>query len=492
VPVTAMPASRPPERTAAPPHAAALVQRLATALARRGVRYCQWKGRVRPDMPHRTGGDVDLLVDRRHAHAFAEVADALGFKLALAPAEGQVPGVVSYLGVEPDTDRLVHVHVHYHLVLGRLWTTHYRLPLEEVVLDSAVPHTPFPAPAPQFELLLLVLQGTLRHSVRDAVHQSALARRWATRTALDALELEVSRGALLGAIAHCVHEVDLAFFDRCRETLERACPLWRRLIVRRQLERRLRAHAHPRTMAGAARRLARLPRRVLGRGPTGGKHLVTGGTVVALVGADGAGKSTCARALTHWLGSELHVHWAHLGRPPRSLATLAAGALLKSVRWIEARVGMRHGPAGRYFELLRYLCTARDRHRAYRRARRAATAGGIAICERYPIRENRFLVGPSLAQRGRLDLTGPLAEFLRHRELAYYARMAPPDLIFVLRVAPDVAVARKRDEPADYVRRRAQRIWETDWSQSRGRIIDAGRPLAEVLADLRVRLWEAL
>ena len=490
--LTVTPAPRASDRAADRSRARSLVARLASALERRSVRYCQWKGRTRPGAVDGAGSDIDLLVDRRHAHAFAEAADALGFKLALAPADAQAAGVVSYVGVEPGVDRLVHVHVHYQLVLGRVWATHFRLPIEAVVLETAVPRTPFPAPAPEFELLLLVLQETLRHQLRDAWLRRAVARRWTTRAALDTLELEVARGALLGAIAHCVHEVDLAFFDRCREALRRDCPWWRRLLVRRALQRRLRAHVQGPSAARIARRAWRASTRLLGVAPGGGKRLVSGGAVIALIGADGAGKSTCARALTAWLRSELLVHWGHLGRPPRSATTFAVGGLLKGVSWLETRLRLGDTVVGRYVELLRYLCVARDRYRAYRRARGVASRGGIAICERYPIRENRFLVGPSLAQRGRLDLSGWLAEVLRHRELAYYARMAPPDVTFVLRVDPDTAVARKHDEPADYVRRRAQRIWETDWSQSRGRLVDAGRPLADVLADLRTQLWEAL
>jgi hypothetical protein len=59
-------------------------------------------------------------------------------------------------------------------------------------------------------------------------------------------------------------------------------------------------------------------------------------------------------------------------------------------------------------------------------------------------------------------------------------------------VLPEVAVARKTDEPSDYVRARATRMWNTDWSGAHAIVLDAGREFPDVFADLQRRLWESL
>ena len=56
-------------------------------------------------------------------------------------------------------------------------------------------------------------------------------------------------------------------------------------------------------------------------------------------------------------------------------------------------------------------------------------------------------------------------------------------------VEPELAVQRKTDEPADYVRARSRIIWETDWSGTGAHLVDAGRPLPAVLADLNALIW---
>src|SRR2546426_9137072 len=96
------------------------------------------------------------------------------------------------------------------------------------------------------------------------------------------------------------------------------------------------------------------------------RSLAHGGTVVALLGGDGAGKSTCSAVLATWLSTYFDVMAAHLGRPPRSLTTLVVGGLFKVRRaWGRAFPGQASGDGAGFLDLLRHVCTARDRYRLF-------------------------------------------------------------------------------------------------------------------------------
>jgi thymidylate kinase len=221
----------------------------------------------------------------------------------------------------------------------------------------------------------------------------------------------------------------------------------------------------------------------------GRMRLSDGGLVVALVGGDGAGKSTCARELNAWL-APFRTMRAHLGNPPRSWLTLAVGGALKLELAFD-RLLKRPARTGTTIQLLRHLCTARDRYSLYVKIRRFAVSGGVGICERYPITENRLLVGPVIPQ----DLppqAGGLARLLCALEARYYDRILRPDLVVVLRLDPELAVIRKPEEPADYVRARGRVIWNTDWSASGAQVVDASQPLDEVMRRLKTIIWSHL
>jgi thymidylate kinase len=480
-------------RDSVPGVAGALGAQLVRALDESGLACCRWKGQGGGDRWMNGRGDLDLLVDRASAGRFAALLERLDFKLALAAPDRQMAGVQSYVGLDRGRGRLIHVHAHFALVIGRPWVRYYRLPFAAAVIATAVPGAPFPTPAPEFDLLLLLLRTALLHDPRDALRRAEPV--WLRRARAEWVRLrEVGRPALTRVAARYLPEVSVGTLGRCADALEPSCPTWRRVAARLAVERELGALSCAPTVGFRVRRVvAGVARAANLLAPPAGKRLASGGAVIALVGADGAGKSTCARALRGWLGAELWAGRAHLGRPPRSLLSAVVGAALKVARRLDA-LRARSIPGGlhAHLELLRYVCTARDRYRLYRRVRAMAAAGGVAICERYPLPGNRTLVGPSRDQGRALSAHSGLARRLRRWETRYYARMTPPDLVFVLRVDPETAVRRKRDEPADYVRARAWAMWETDWSDSGAAVIDATRPLPDILADLRARVWEAL
>lgn len=462
-----------------------LPQRLALALEQAGVRYCQWKGFWRP----LGDSDADLLVHREDRARFRNVAESLGFKPVLPSGERQLPGVESFLGHEPRMPRPLHIHVHYQLVLGDYWRSVYRIPIEDALLASAVPGTVFPVPSPVYQFLVYLLRMMLR------LRGWPFSRpRWlgGIQGQLDYFDGRCNRDELAAVLAQQLPTVDLALVDRCLEALRGETDPLEAALVRLKLYRRLKAHVRRPSLvalitATIEKILPPVARPMLFDGRM---RPAAGGLVLALAGGDGAGKSTCAHQLRHWLSGHLPTLHAHLGRPPRSLLTLLVGAALKAEAWAN-RLVKREPPAGSTVELLRHLCTARDRYRLYQKARRFAASGGVAVCERYPIHEDRILVGPCIPE-AMGDRPGRLALLLAREEERYYQAILPPDLICVLRLEPELAVKRKPEEPADYVRRRARVVWETKWSRPSVRVIDASRSLAEVVVDLKNVLWSAL
>ncbi len=471
----------------------ALVRQVAAMIAESGISCCQWKGHGKVARWGMGDGDIDLLVARGAEATFGFRLAELGFKPALPAPAKQTPGVISFIGLDNELGKLIHLHVHYKLVLGRVGERQFHLPLEQVLLSSAVPGAHFPAPSPELELILFVLQQTVKHEAL-ATPGSARERVAALQPELTRLERAAEPASVVKVLSEKLPDIGVTVFERCVESLKPETSQRARLLARFQLVRRLRAMAWRGGLASLARRAAHRIARAVGPNTTDdGKRLLAGGSLIALLGADGSGKSTSARLLDQWLGRELRTCRAHLGRPPRTIATYVAGLLLKLGQRLDALTGRkRTSQLTVHLELLRHVCTGRDRYRLFRRMRRFATAGGIAICERYPVGENRALAGPSRAQGLALDAQSRIARGMRKVEHWYYDRITAPDLVIVLQIEPELAVQRKTTEPADYVRARATRMWKIDWSHCGAKVIDVGRTLEEVQADLRRVVWESL
>ncbi len=486
--------------------ALALIVEFVDALDRSGIAYCHWKSNEAIDRSASGENDLDLLVAREDAVRFETILHELGFRLARPTPDRQVPGVLDYYGLDEGSDRLVHVHAHYRLILGDDMTKNFRLPIESAYLRSGERLGLFPVPSAEFEYVVFVLRMVVKHCPWDA----QLSRRGRLSISegreLVYLEERIDRGEVDRILKEHVAFIDGALFEDCRVAITRdAGPVFRAVTGRRLL-RALGGHGRRAPIVDLSLRVwrrsqRRIARKVTRRRPR--KRLDTGGLLVGIVGGDGSGKSSAVDMVVTGLSRDLVATSVHFGKPERAPTTRVVKAWLRTFRGF-GRFQATSLPAGVDFErisfpgygfLLTHVLTARDRYRAYVGARRAANTGTVVVCDRFPLEGLRLMDGARTTEI--VEVEGrPLARWLIDREAAYYDRILPPDLLIVLRVDPEIAVERRRgDEDEDFVRRRAAEVWEHDWESAGADsivVVDAARPHPEVLADIRATVWEAL
>lgn len=481
------------------------IYKLCKTLAGEHITYCHWKSNAALDRSASGDNDLDLLIGRADVQRFTEILYRLGFKEARPRPERELPGVLNYYGYDGETGKFVHVHAHYQLILGDDTTKNYRLPIEEPFLASAVQGELFKVPASEFELIVFVIRMILKHSTWDAILSFHGSPGSTEQQELTYLTERVDQARMHEILKRDLPFLDGALFDRCMQSLRSDCPIRFRYKVGRQLHRQLQAHARRSRISDNCLKVWRRGlwgvRRYIFRRPTR-KYMIHGGAIIALVGGDGAGKSTAVDELYIWLSKNFATIKVHLGKPRWSWSTFPVKGLLRVGRWlgffsnrkvsVQSPANAQSSEFPGYPWLLWHVLTARDRYRAYVKIRRFATNGGLVVCDRYPLPHIKFMDG---AQTGRIinaDKTNPLIKFLIKLEEKYYENILPPDFLIVLKVDPKIAVLRRTDEEADWVQNRCREVWELDWRQTSAHVIDAGQPKAVVLSQLKSLVWSKL
>ena len=483
----------------------ALVLVLCDELRLAGVRYCHWKSN---DMLHRSAtgeNDLDLLVHRHDGQRFAEVLDRLGFRHALAPGGRDHPGVSHHYSLDEPSGRFVHIHAHFSLVLGDDTTKNFRLPIEDAYLASCHHDQLFPVPSAEFELAVFVIRMMLKHATWDAVAIGKGRLGSNERRELDWLLERADPDATLAVVREHLAGVGVDLWQDCLATWVDRRGVLRRLATGRRTLRALRPHARRswphdlllrvvrRFTWGSRAYVLRLPAR---------KRLDRVGATVAIVGGDGSGKSTAVAGTVGWLAGPLRVRQLHLGKPRPSLLTLAvkgpmyvarsAGLLESAWASVDPRTAQPEDFPGNAWALW-HLFTARDRLRDYRKARREADTGGIVVSDRWPLEQISLMDGPRTTWTLRTpDRFSSLTRRIARAEQRVYAQIEPPDVLVVLRIDPEVAVARRSDEESSYVRARNTEVRDIDWSRTPATVIDATLPPEQVLARVRRAIWERL
>ncbi len=488
-------------------HSLQLIAALAGALADSEIAFCHWKSNADLERSLTGDNDLDLLVSGAHRARFRSLLSELGFVEATAPRE--IAAIESHLGFDAESGRLVHVHAHYQLVLGDDRTKNYRLPIEGAYITTARTELGLRVPAAEFEFVVFVVRMALKYCTWDEIAWRGLRGRRAGPTARERMEFEYLRTHVRPEGVAEVIEAHLPFighelFAACARPLGERVSAAERARTARRLEIALQPYARVSRRSDRARRIggrvAESTARRARRSPK--RRLVAEGAMVGIVGGDGAGKSTALVELEAWLSRELDVRVVHLGKPPWSATTFGMRAALKAgTRAAEAlgdivpRGPVRDGAraVSGYRPLVWLLCTARDRKRTFVRARRFAVRGGVVLCDRYPHPRLVSMEAPLIRGRASEEgLHGWLVEAMARAEERYHSSIAPPELLVVLRLDPEVAVLRKHTERSESVRRRGAEVWNIDWHASGAQVVDAGQPPDAVLRELKQLVWSVL
>jgi len=503
---------------AAPAPVLGLLRDVFDDLNRAGVRYCHWKSNEHLAAALAGDTDVDVLVDRASIGAVAQVLRARGCKRLQVAPDRAYPGIESWVGCDAATATLSHLHVHYQLTLGEKYLKGHRLPWEERFLATRVydqRHALYVAD-PVLELIVLVLRQAMKLRARDRlkawlgsefVRGGALREfRWlAARAPVETVA--ALAGELLSARAAWVIPAMLA---AGRPTVSQLRAL-RRLADPGTAEYRLyrSSGAAGRGWGREARAaLAKLRRWLGGRRYGSTRTLPNGGIVVAVIGPDGAGKSTLVDALVAWLGREVAVVTTYGGSGTGSAAA-PRRALERVGKWWRRLRGRRRAamaaaaPTGagdvpvETLGLKRavwVLALARERVRRARRSQRARGRGLVVLSDRLP--QSQF---PGLNDGPRLtpwrDSPSRWRRWAAEREHAAFrlAELVPPDLVIKLHVPAEVALARKPSTPPDQVRRGVQLVRDLRYPPATRVVdLDATRPLEDVLLAARRAVWETL
>jgi thymidylate kinase len=480
-----------------------------TALNREKISYCYWKSVRRVDLAMSGRADLDLLVARSDQHRMQQILIQHDFKLFPSIYASNHPAIFSFIGFNPASGALLHIHLHTELATGEPLLRNYRIPWEDAVLARAQSHPTYAVRVldPACEALLLVVRTCLElqpidpvalRSRREKAQRFELDRRSLVRF-LDRSELRQTAASLCGTELSG-QLADAVFND---ERLEDQSPLHRRVKAYlapyrtyNTVEARLRAVGRAAIWAfgHANGSLLYLPRPWNRRAPGGG-------SVIAVVGVDGSGKSTVTKAMAAWLRPEVDVMPVYFGtgagRP---------SMVLRPLKWIAPAVsrlikhksrGSSHGNSsdrhlGMAYTLLLTgwaLAVALDKRKKLVQARRAANRGLIVIADRYPQSEiPAYNDGPLLQH-----LNG-VPRLVRRLEARAYelAHRMPPDLVIKLKVTPETAAKREPDMNPTVIRQRVLDLDQLKFPGGHIVDVDAERPLADVIHTVKCAVWRRL
>ncbi|MBK0401921.1 hypothetical protein I5M27_02925 [Adhaeribacter sp. BT258] len=490
-----------------------LVKNLVAAWHENNILYCHWKSNEHLAASMTGDTDLDVLFDENQKEKTIEILHELGFKRFHSISQKEYKDIEDFLGLDLESGKVIHVHAHFRLTMGEMYLKGYQLNFENKILETRYFNETFGiyCSSPAFELVLLYIREALKLRHRDQglmyvfnkikyTGNTQTEYEWLRKQAKNEDIERILKGIFQNY--EPIYQFITGSFNR-RELFKLA-DLIRNEFRDNRLHSPLEALVlrwYREVTVKVSRKLARL----LNQPILAQRINPRGGMVVAVIGADGSGKSTVTANLQATFRQKLDVYRIYYGRGdgrisfPRKVLqafkkTAKPKAASKESQVKNGRVsGKKSGLVANIYQCLEALLVAHEKSSNLNRMQKARAKGMLVICDRFP--QNQLM--------GYND--GPLLHHLRNsgnpifkRIAAYEARVyaraenTPPDAIIKLIADAEVVEARKPGETSlEKLETKIAGIKKLQFGKSCKTItIDATQPLQQVLTSVKQNIWE--
>lgn len=478
-----------------------LVARLTNSLQEQEISYCHWKSNTSLGAALAGDTDLDILVAEGDKERFESVLSNLGFVRAVSPHESWFPGIYHYYGYDSESEKIVHTHLHYKLILGCDLLKNYHLPLENVLLQNVTESMGVKTPLCELEFIVFTIRMVLKRRFLPLLLGNP--RRWfkavsgkgvgglsrSAKTELDDLFGRAEREKVSKLLKEYFPFISNELFNFCLTSICTSPSKYSWLIAGCRLGRALkpfRRHCWPiAEMLAAKRVFCNCIKSFWGRmgfSVWRKKRLAGCGKIIAIVGGDGSGKSTNVEELSGWFGKWFDMRTMHMGKP---------GGFVLSLLRNYSRIRRKFIPniGAEFCDTLIALAVSRSRYKDFQKAKGLRAKGVLVVLDRFPTPYIKYMDSPRIR-----EMTGGKRFYsvLARREEKYYERIRGVDELIVLQLDPQIAKRRRPNDVEGNLAKRSSEIWTKQWPDGYAHIIDAGKPLEKVQHQVRDIAWEGI
>ena len=412
-----------------------------------------------------------------------------GYKFLRGKGRLDIPGIEDFFGLDLETGKIFHIHAHYQLVVGHDSVKNIRLPVEDCYIQSSTfkNGSVLPTPAIEMEFIVFVIRMCLKFTILGYI----IGNRELKGSALN--EFKDLKGAVNNEHLDITLKEKFPFIDKrrfniCLDSLKEKKSILLKYQAYTKIKKDLYCMNRYSRLYEILMRL-RLRLTMFSHRMSTERVVLSGGSLVAIIGGDGSGKSTLIRSLSEWIDPYFFTKKMHFGKPKRRISSRTFNLFLKFF-YILGMEKLKEGDNG-CFTMLNNVLYTRDRFYAYKKMINLSTNGAIVLSDRYNLSGLKTMDGSSFDVKGGHE-NSLLTSFFSNIEKYYLSKIVGPELAIYLEVDVEEAVKRKTDEESHYVRIRNTEIKGSKWVKSFAVTIDANQSAECVLKESKLLLWNQI
>ncbi len=462
------------------------------------IKYVHWKSNTNIKLALTGIDDLDILVDPNCEQEISLIFKELDIIRAFSDKDKWQKGIFHFIGLDIETQKLVHIHLHYKLSLGYDFDKCFSLPIVDTYLQDRTNYqNEIYLPSYENEYIVLVIRLILKNALTPfllllphqqyrffkSIKSKGIVRDGGYREFLD-LKSKINQEKLDKCLKENFSFLSKKTFFLCESVLEKNNSLISFFKIGRFLKKELKAYRDYGELTSFCKAFIRLysirffailrKLRIYDR--IQGKKAEYGGRIIAFIGGDGAGKTTTISNLQNTLKKQFAVKTIHVGRPKTS----NIGFLLTTCSKIASVIGQTDRS-----KALRLLAVAYNRKIAFQKACKLRDQGVIVLQDRIPLKGITAMDCPRIhhLKKGKY-------KFLSKLENKQYQTIKGVDMLFVMKLKPEIALQRRPEDNPEELLIRSGQIWDNLWVAPYANEINTGENNPEEVQNILLeKVW---
>lgn len=432
----------------------------------------------------------------------------LGFKKGKSIFYLSYPSIEDYIGFDEETGKMIHLHLHYELMIGKKFIKGVRLPWEKKIYETVIKDEKYDVKIidPNIEMLLLLLRNNLKINFMRKLKGSMLSKdetiefKWLKEKIDTKKILELSKELLHEELGKIIVNYLIKNDKVSYKKMNRKMSIFYKKRNNYSNWRQTLKYSYLKLNAAIKYILnKKLKQPTLYR-----RGLPEGGIIISFVGVDGSGKSTMIKETKKWLSWKIDVYQVYFGSGDGECSLLR-----RPLKFVNDMRSKRRGNALNITEkknneikksskmkiakILWALTLALEKKNKIYKILKARNQGMIVLTDRYPqIQFKGYNDGPLL--RGWKNSKSKLKRKISEWEYEIYklSNEIHPDIVFKLLISEEVSATRKDDTPSYMIRKKIETIKSLEFKGSITYKVNTERSIDESSLEIKAKIWNYL
>lgn len=470
------------------------------------INYCHWKSNE-----HLVEGlngitDLDILADRDSYNEIVKILMDLGYKKGNTIFYLNYSSIEDYIGFDKGTGKIVHLHMHFELMIGKKFVKGIHLPWEQVIYETTIVDrdTNIKIIDPNIELILLFVRN---YSKKNIVHKlkgkglsgdDKVEFKWLKSRVKKEKLIGFSTNLHLKNIGERIHIYTEKQSNKNLKAVYREIGIvLKELYFFNNIKQNYKYFTYK---IIAAKNL--VLHRYFNKPNVYRRGLIEGGTIIAFLGVDGSGKSTLINEINRWMSWKVDTYNLYFGSgdgtssllrlPLKVIAKLRVKKRGNSLNMTEEESNKKKKKL-KLAKAIWAVTLASEKKKKFQQILKARNNGLIVLTDRYPQDQIKgFNDGPLLSQWE--DSKSLLKRSLYKYEKGVYnlSNIFQPDLFLKLKITEELSAQRKDDTPLYMIRKKIEAINSIKFDNSKEIIIDSSASVEETSLIIKQHIWDTL